>query len=54
MFPSAPVATTRQPFTSHDMMSSLTQGPQNSGDMGSFMGPMATNGVLGGAFGATF
>jgi hypothetical protein len=54
MFPPAPVATTRQPSTSHDMMYSLTQGPQNSGDMGSYMGPMAANGVLGGAFGAAF
>jgi len=32
----------------------MTQGPQNSGDMGSYMGPMAANGVLGGAFGAAF
>jgi hypothetical protein len=54
MFPPAPVATTKQPSTGHEMMSNMTQGPQNSGDMGSYMGPMAANGVLGGAFGAAF
>lgn len=54
MFPPAPVATTKQPTTGHEMMSTMTQGPQNSGDMGSYMGPMAANGVLGGAFGAAF
>lgn len=54
MFPPAPVSSTRQPATAHDMISNITQGPQNSGDMGSYMGPMAANGVLGGAFGAAF
>lgn len=54
MFPPAPVSSTKQPATAHDMISNITQGPQNSGDMGSYMGPMAANGVLGGAFGAAF
>jgi len=54
MFPPAPVATMKQSTTGHDMMSGMAQGQHSGGDMSSYMGPMAANGVLGGAFGAAF
>jgi len=53
MFPPAPVATARQSngMDSYDNMMGRP-GPVN--DFGAMLGPMAANGVLGGAFGSSF
>jgi hypothetical protein len=48
MFPPAPVASSRQSKDSYDSMM------RPNSDFGSYMGPMAANGVLGGSFGSSF
>jgi hypothetical protein len=52
-FPPAPVATTRQSngMDSYDMMMSR---PSPVADIGSMLGPMAANSLLGGSFGSSF
>jgi hypothetical protein len=52
-FPPAPVATTRQSngMDSYDMMMGR---PSPSADIGSMLGPMAANSLLGGSFGSSF
>ena len=50
MFPPAPVATVKQNKGTYDSMMRSNTGS----DFGSYMGPMAANGVLGGSFGASF
>jgi hypothetical protein len=54
VFPPAAVSTGRQSsvMDSYDMMMPSRGG--NANDMGSMMGPMAANGVLGGSFGSSF
>lgn len=55
MFPPAPSATTKPSQGSYDTMirgSGLSN--QSGDDFGSYMGPMAANGVLGGSFGSAF
>jgi hypothetical protein len=51
IFPPAPVAGTSAPKQSYD---SMIRGSGMSDDYGSYMGPMAANSVLGGAFGSAF
>lgn len=51
MFPPAPVATAKQSQGSYDTM---MRGSGMAADNFDYMGPMAANGVLGGAFGAAF
>jgi hypothetical protein len=52
LFPPAPVATTKSSTGTYDQM---MRGNQSGGsDMGSMMGPMAANSVLGGSFGSFF
>jgi len=52
-FPPAPVATTRQSngMDSYDMMMGR---PSPAADIGSMLGPMAANSLLGGSFGSSF
>jgi hypothetical protein len=52
-FPPAPVATTRQSngMDSYDMMMGR---PSPAADVGSLLGPMAANSLLGGSFGSSF
>jgi len=52
MFPPAPVATTKSSTGTYDQMMRGNQ--SGGGDMGSMMGPMAANSVLGGSFGSFF
>jgi len=53
IFPPAPVATTRQSngMDSYDMMMGR---PSPAADIGSMLGPMAANSLLGGSFGSSF
>lgn len=53
IFPPAPVATTRQSngMDSYDMMMGR---PSPAADVGSLLGPMAANSLLGGSFGSSF
>jgi hypothetical protein len=51
VFPPAPVAGNKAPKQSYDTM---MRGSGISDDFGSYMGPMAANSVLGGAFGSAF
>ena len=51
VFPPAPVAGNKAPKQSYD---SMMRGSGISDDFGSYMGPMAANSVLGGAFGSAF
>jgi hypothetical protein len=53
MFPPAPVASTKPSQGSHDTMM-RGSGMSNEQDYGSYGGPMAANGVLGGSFGSSF
>ena len=53
MFPPAPVASTKPSQGSHDTMI-RGSGMSNEQDYGSYGGPMAANGVLGGSFGSSF
>lgn len=52
LFPPAPVATTKASSGTYDQM--MRGGSQPANDMGSMMGPMAANSVLGGSFGSFF
>jgi len=54
VFPPAPVATTKPSNGSYDTMMRGTASPNVAPDYGSYMGPMAANSVLGGAFGSSF
>lgn len=55
MFPPAPVATNKPVNNTYDTMMRGTPSSSSSGpDIGSYMGPMAANSVLGGAFGSMF
>ena len=52
LFPPAPVAATKASSGTYDQM--MRGGSQHVNDMGSMMGPMAANSVLGGSFGSFF
>jgi len=52
LFPPAPVATTKASSGTYDQM--MRGGNQVVNDIGSMMGPMAANSVLGGSFGSFF
>lgn len=52
VFPPAPVATTKPQNGTYDTM--MRGSSAAAPDMGSYMGPMAANSVLGGSFGASF
>lgn len=54
MFPPAPIATSRPVQQAPDNYDHMMRGGAASMDYGHSMGPMAANGVLGGAFGAAF
>jgi hypothetical protein len=53
MFPPAPVANTKPPNNTYDTMMRGSAGGGGA-DYGGYMGPMAANGILGGAFGSAF
>ena len=53
IFPPAPIASTKPSQGSYDTMM-RGSGMSNEQDYGSYGGPMAANGVLGGSFGASF
>ena len=53
MFPPAPVANTKSPNNTYDTMMRGSAGGGGA-DYGGYMGPMAANGILGGAFGSAF
>jgi len=54
MFPPAPVATNKPANNTYDTMMRGTPSSSSGPDIGSYMGPMAANSVLGGAFGSMF
>jgi hypothetical protein len=56
MFPPAPVVTSKPANNTYDTMMRGTPSASSSAgpDIGSYMGPMAANSVLGGAFGSMF
>jgi hypothetical protein len=54
MFPPAPIATSRTVQQAPDQYDHMMRSGAASMDYGHSMGPMAANGVLGGAFGAAF